>query len=233
MAAKPDEMIGKVFGGLEVIAFAGSVQVQKEKGRAWLCRCLMCGTGEKIVTTALLRSGNNVSCGCRLKHGWSKTKPYKTIRGAISRCHNQNHPSYKDYGGRGITVCDEWRNNLVAFCEYLGFPPDDRKWTLERLDGSRGYEPGNVAWALPATQVRNRRKQANNTSTITGVHWTFKDFNTYAVAQWQSGIGPQSKFFSVKKYGLLPAFALACIEREKMIEELNKQGAGYSASHGK
>jgi hypothetical protein len=74
----------------------------------------------------------------------------------IQRCHNPNYPQWKDYGGRGIEVCNEWRNSFEAFFRYIG-PRPSPNHTIDRIENNRGYEPGNVRWATRKEQNRNSR----------------------------------------------------------------------------
>lgn len=84
-----------------------------------------------------------------------------------SRCTNPSHQKYSDYGGRGIRICEEWRKDFWSFVRDVGPRPDDSKtaggrayWQLDRIDNEGHYEPGNVRWASPSEQVRNRRRSA-------------------------------------------------------------------------
>lgn len=72
------------------------------------------------------------------------------------RCLDPSNRQYPDYGGRGITVCDEWKNSFENFLAYMGEKPE-KSYSLDRIDNNRGYEPGNVRWASKETQSRNRR----------------------------------------------------------------------------
>jgi hypothetical protein len=79
------------------------------------------------------------------------------LKNAIGRCHDPRHQAYKNYGARGITVCDEWRSSFMAFYEHIG-PKPSPDLDLDRLDNSKGYCPGNVRWATRQQNTRNRRK---------------------------------------------------------------------------
>jgi hypothetical protein len=78
-----------------------------------------------------------------------------------SRCYTPSTGSFKNYGGKGVTVCDEWRRDFVAFAMHVGHPPSDAH-TLDRINPFGNYEPGNVRWATQAEQQRNRRKHYTN-----------------------------------------------------------------------
>jgi len=74
----------------------------------------------------------------------------------IQRCHNPTHVSYKDYGGRGISVCEEWRNSFQSFLDHIGKRPT-MKHSVDRIEVNGNYEPGNVKWSTPKEQAVNKR----------------------------------------------------------------------------
>jgi hypothetical protein len=90
------------------------------------------------------------------------------------RCTNPDHARYSDYGGRGISVYPEWRNDFWAFVRDVGERPEGKTkggrayWQLDRIDNDKNYEPGNVRWATPTEQVHNRRKFDAGKSTLRG-----------------------------------------------------------------
>jgi hypothetical protein len=92
----------------------------------------------------------------RLTHGLSKTPAYKAWAQAKQRCHNPNHPLWPNYGGRGISMAPEWRDDVVAFYDEVG-PRPSPEHSLGRIDNDGNYEPGNVEWQLPEVQQNNKR----------------------------------------------------------------------------
>lgn len=133
------------------------------KGQArWLCQC-DCGT-EKVVPSDRLRLGETRSCGCLHRevtkqnlttHGLSKTPTYQIWAGMKKRCYKKTYKDYKDYGGRGISVCAEWIDSFENFLRDMGERPAGM--SIERKDTNGNYEPGNCIWADAVTQNRNRR----------------------------------------------------------------------------
>jgi hypothetical protein len=110
-------------------------------------------------------------------HGKVGTPEYNSWRGMVERCESQNHPSYLRYGARGISVCPRWRASFSAFLADMGTRPP--KTTLERIDNSKGYEPGNCCWADRKTQARNKRN--NRLLTARG--------ETKTLAEWSEVTG--------------------------------------------
>ncbi len=88
-------------------------------------------------------------------HGMSRTRLYRTWKAMISRCYNPKTKGWIYYGGRGIKVCDRWRNSFAAFASDMSEP--SAGLTIERLDSNKDYEPGNCVWATQFTQARNQR----------------------------------------------------------------------------
>ena len=98
-------------------------------------------------------------------HGMKKTKVYRTWRHMKDRCFNKNDKAYRYYGGRGITVCDDWRFSFSSFFDHVGDPPSS-KHQIDRIDNNGNYEPNNVRWVLSATNNQNRRSTKMNACDI-------------------------------------------------------------------
>jgi len=147
-------LLNRRFGQLLVVEAAGS----KNHKRLWKCLC-DCGNTTVLPTYVLTRKQGQKSCGCLQgpwKHGAAGSPTYRSWQQAKSRCSNPNRRSFKDYGGRGITMCRRWHDSFTTFLADMG---ERRKGTtIERINNDLGYEPGNCRWVASAEQSKNRRK---------------------------------------------------------------------------
>jgi len=243
MSANTEDITGLKFGKLTAI---------KNSGRRTKCRHVIwefscdCGNTSEHSKSRVV-CGTVISCGCAIKdalverntkHGMRWTKEYSAWRSAKERTKTSSGKNKEYYADRGISMSNEFAESFETFYEHIGAIPASGKHSLGRIDNSKGYERGNVRWETDAQQARNRGFFRHNTSGVTGVCWrvtkTQKMPATYAVAFWRDLDGKhKTKSFPVSKLGLLPAFAEAVKYREKMISELNLQGADYSNTHGK
>lgn len=152
------EMVGKKFSKLTVLSFSHSDP--RGSGRYWNCAC-ECG-GIATVNSKSLGYGRTKSCGCLKKispartHGMKGTPEYKAWSGMKSRCYKESNPKYRDYGGRGITVCAQWRTSFESFFASIG-PKPSAAHSLGRKDNDGDYEPKNCGWETPEQQANNRR----------------------------------------------------------------------------
>lgn len=146
-------MVGKTYGMLLILE---EIKERSSLGYIYYkCKCA-CGK-EKIIRGRNVRSGHTSSCGCLLvKHKMTETVEYKTWRSIKTRCYNKNILRYKNYGGRGIKVCDRWINSFENFFEDMGYRPS-KNHSIERINNDGDYEPSNCIWADFKTQARNRR----------------------------------------------------------------------------
>lgn len=152
VGAAPTDLTGVVFGKLVAKKI---VSRTKWRNVIWLCECECGHTAE--VSAGNLRKGKTTSCGCKLTtHGMTQTAEFRVWSGMKARCNNPRNASYKDYGGRGIKVCERWMNSFQNFIDDMGARPSG-SLTIERKDNSLGYEPGNCVWETKSVQSRNRR----------------------------------------------------------------------------
>lgn len=148
---------------------------QRKRGNiAYRCLC-DCGN-VVIVSKTNLHTGHVKSCGCLrgVSHHLSKTRLYNIWRKMKARCYNKNTMQYRDWGGRGIKVCDEWRNNFQAFYNWSMTNGYQEDLTIDRIDNNKGYSPSNCRWVDVKTQARNKRNNRN--ITING--------DTYCLTDW-------------------------------------------------
>ena len=181
-------LAGHKFGRLLVLELVP--RRSSSRGTIWLC---LCDCGKKVEKRAQdLRSGHTVSCGCRLRekaavqmkavrisggavqHGHSRhgkqSRTYRSWKGAKNRCFNINEPGWVDYGGRGISMCDRWKDSFPTFLADMGECPPGM--SLDRFpDNDGNYEPGNCRWATRQQQRLNQRPRTSVESLRPRTHW--------------------------------------------------------------
>ena len=177
-------LLGCVYGRWTVLSYYGS----SGQGAMWLCEC-SCGTKKPVHASSLLHGKSN-SCGCLMveltskfhkKHGHNskingQSPTYRSWRNMLRRCNDPKHGSYSNYGGRGIKVCEEWRN-FEQFLADMGERPEDK--TLDRIDGDKGYSKENCRWMNMTEQANNR---ANN-------HRLTYQGETHTISEWAVKLG--------------------------------------------
>lgn len=180
------DLTGQRFGYLTVISRAESDPKRKE--RRWNC---LCDCGEMTaVPSYRLRHGGVTSCGCHQydrnfcskKAKWNQ-RLYRVYQSIQTRCYNQNSDNYYLYGGRGITICDEWKE-FDNFCDWaLSNGYDESapfgECTIDRIDPNKGYSPDNCRWVSMKKQNNNRRN--NHLITFNG--------ETKTIAEWEREMG--------------------------------------------
>lgn len=180
------DLQGKTYGRLTILGYAGRCVCGGRKVPYWKCRC-ECGT-EVIIANSNI--GRTRSCGCLAIEGVKQratihghftngiqSKTYSAWCSMLARCSNPKRRDFNDYGGRGITVCERWRNSFGAFLEDMGVKPANH--SLDRRDNSGNYEPSNCRWATNQEQGNNRRSN---------VRITFNQ-TTQTIKQWCQALG--------------------------------------------
>ena len=165
---KSKDITGQRFGKLVAIKKVGT---DGRRNAIWLCKCDCGNECQRIV--AELTKNKNHSCGCLAKehlkdmangnitHGMTGTRLYGCYKGMMSRCYRKKDIHYRAYGGRGIVVCDEWKNNAKAFIDWAithGYSDD---LTIERIDVNGNYEPSNCTWIPMSEQYKNKQSNYN------------------------------------------------------------------------
>ena len=183
------DLTGHRFGRLVVVKKQGV-----KGGRpAWLCKC-DCGS-EVTVRGNDLRRGATQSCGClhrdqlierNTTHGLCGNRLYNIWGCMVQRCYNSNTPCYNLYGGRGITICDEWRNDFKSFYDWAMAHGYEDNLTIDRIDNDKGYSPENCRWITI-------KEQGNNRSTNRRLEYNGE---RHTISEWGELLGIDSEIIS-------------------------------------
>lgn len=201
MPSRAKDHTGERYGFLTAISYIGKDKYGKS---IWLCRC-DCGV-EKNYLANMLVTKHATSCGlCTKRHYAEKRKlplrdssMYRKYCKMIDRCHNPNSPFWGRYGGRGIYVCDRWRESFDKFLEDMGIPGNGM--SLDRIDNDGPYSPENCRWATSKEQNRNRR--SNTKITYMG--------KTKVITEWAEELGVSVQAISYRlKSGYSPEDAVS------------------------
>ena len=199
--------IGEKIGRLTVVECIGN----KNNG-AKIYKCLCdCGNTKEVVGIEL-RRGHTKSCGCLFKevqlktvtkHGQRYSRLYSIWNGIKKRCENPNCSNFKNYGGRGITVCNEWKESFQAFYEWAMKNGYSHNLTIERIDVNGNYEPSNCKWTTIKEQANNKRNSV----------YIEYEGETHTISEWSEILGIKSGTIYSRIYRGFPS--------EKVLERVN------------
>lgn len=205
MMGKSIDLRGQRFGRLVVIE---KTEKRDSGGNVfWLCKC-DCGK-DTLVSSHSLKVGHCKSCGCYkidvnrkqgkqqfTKHGKSDSRIYNIWCGMKQRCYDTNCNTYSNYGGRGITICDEWKNDFKSFYDWSmgnGYRED---LTIDRINVNGNYEPNNCRWCTALEQSNNRR--SNHLVIYKGVEMTVKQLSELCNMKYHTLLGRLLKGWDVE-----------------------------------
>lgn len=159
-----NDIVGQKFGNWTVLSFSHKERVSsKEYKNYYICKC-KCGTIRKVMRSNLLK-GISTSCGCLQRkktsehnatHGQSSKRIYAIWQNMKERCYRTKRHNYSNYGGRGIAVCDEWKNDFQAFYDWAMANGYKEDLTIDRINVNGNYEPNNCRWVTQEIQRLNK-----------------------------------------------------------------------------
>ncbi len=166
-----------------------------------LYRCLCDCGNEKILRVGHFNTGKMKSCGCHWKTGMTGSRELISYSNMMARCHNKNNKRYKDYGAKGIFVCEEWRNNFKQFIADMGKCPDG--YQIDRIDNTKGYYKENCRWVSPKENMLNRSISRNwylygNKFTCLKDASKFFGVSTCSISAWCLGRYVAGKYYPPK-----------------------------------
>ena len=171
-------------------------------------------------------SKSNTYVDDRLQHGYKGTKIWSTYHNIKQRCNNPKHPRYNDYGGRGITMCEEWLNDITSFINWAIENGYNKGLTIDRVDNNKGYSPDNCRCVSYAVQATNTNLRKDNTTGYKGVSIDRKNGNRI-----RANIQIKGKIKFLGYYDTFEeaseAYELAFLERERLYLEEEKTNLIY------
>lgn len=213
------DLTSQVFSRLTVLSYAG----KRGHDSLWLCRC-SCGKEKKVRYSGLTR-GSTTSCGCyraevhakrrERPEGHQRTNKNPLCRiyySMLTRCYNERNPGYRNYGAKGIKVCQRWRDSFDAFVDDMGPRPDGA--SIDRIDVYGDYEPDNCRWA-------SRLTQASNTRRVLKFRWKGKESCLTDICRFEN-VDYHSVYFSYPRFPSLGDCIAAVRSDGKTFKERSK-----------
>lgn len=200
-----------------------------------------CGTVTEVRIDSL-RAGLTTSCGCfnaenHTTHGCKYHPAYNTYCSMMARCYDTKNVEYHLYGGRGIKVCDEWKDHPEVFCAWADVTGHKRGLTIDRIDPDGDYCPDNCRWLTKAEQQRNRRDNRHVIDTLTGKEYSsiIEASEDTGIAQWTiqhhiSGDVKKPRFISFQKANTRKRHKLKCYETGEIFNTTGDVARKYNIS---